>query len=140
MGRTRHTRKRHTRRKHKRRGTRHRRRTHHRGGVGVEMAATIEGITNIAAGISTAGVGGGRAEVFSISDKAPGDKRGMASDRRKANKFLKAVKRKSLKPKFKRLNRIKLSIFSSFIFNNIILHHSISFLSQLFSLFFVPIS
>jgi len=46
---------------------------------------------------------GGRRIVYAISDRAPGDKRGMASDRRKANKFLKAAKRKSRKHKRKRI-------------------------------------
>ena len=121
MGRTRHTRKRHIRKKHKRKRTRRRRRTRRRTrrggfvdntlqlqvGGGVVMDVTIkggykEGITQF-----SISAGGGKAEHFSISDKAPGDKRGMASDRRKANKFLKAVKRKSRKHKRKRRKRRK---------------------------------
>jgi len=122
MGRTRHTRKRHTRRKRKKKRTRRRRRTRRRtrrggdqllssigggqrgGTLSVKLMGGLrEGLATF---LGTRG-GGGKKFHFAISDKAPGDKRGMASDRRKANKFLEAAKRKSRKHKRRRRKRRK---------------------------------
>ena len=107
MGRTRHTRKRHTRRKQKRKRTRHRR-SGHKGGVNPVASIVGGGIFLERSGTGGRKIKGGKKYKypnFLISDISPGDKRAMASDRRKFEKALKSLKHKKKKSRKKRKSR-----------------------------------